>query len=40
MSDPATAPKADILESEEWQKAVDYAITDEDIERQRALLGP
>ena len=39
MSDATTAPKADILESEEWQKAVDYSITDEDIERQRALLG-
>ncbi|MFL0413686.1 MULTISPECIES: FAS1-like dehydratase domain-containing protein [Sphingomonas] len=30
---------SNILESDEWQKAVDYAITDEDIERQRALLG-
>ena len=28
-----------ILESDEWQKAVDYSITDEDIERQRQLLG-
>jgi acyl dehydratase len=28
-----------ILESDEWQKATDYAITDEDIERQRKLLG-
>ncbi|WEK42365.1 MAG: MaoC family dehydratase N-terminal domain-containing protein [Candidatus Sphingomonas colombiensis] len=28
-----------ILESEEWRKAVDYSITDEDIERQRQLLG-
>ena len=31
--------KANILDSEEWQKAVDYSITDEDIERQRQLLG-
>ena len=31
--------KTDILKSEEWQKAVDYAITDHDIERQRKLLG-
>lgn len=30
---------ADILASEEWQKATDYKITDEDIERQRKLLG-
>ncbi|MFZ4688004.1 MAG: FAS1-like dehydratase domain-containing protein [Polymorphobacter sp.] len=30
---------ATILESEEWQKAVDYAITDHDIDRQRQLLG-
>ena len=30
---------SDILESEEWQKAVDYEITDHDIERQRQLLG-
>jgi acyl dehydratase len=29
----------DIKKSDEWQKAVDYAITDEDIERQRKLLG-
>jgi acyl dehydratase len=29
----------DIVESEEWQKATDYAITDEDIERQRRLVG-
>ncbi|RDV06565.1 acyl dehydratase [Sphingorhabdus pulchriflava] len=29
----------DILESDEWQKAVDYEITDHDIERQRKLLG-
>jgi acyl dehydratase len=29
----------DILQSEEWQKATDYAITDEDIERQRQLVG-
>ncbi len=39
MSDTKEAKKADILESDEWQKAVDYAITDEDIERQRKLLG-
>lgn len=31
--------KSGVLESEEWQKAVDYAITDEDIERQMKLLG-
>jgi acyl dehydratase len=31
--------KTDILESDEWQKAVDYEITDHDIERQRKLLG-
>ena len=31
--------KDDILESDEWKKAVDYAITDEDIERQMKLLG-
>lgn len=30
---------SNILESEEWQKAVDYSITDEDIERQRKLVG-
>jgi acyl dehydratase len=30
---------ADILKSEEWQKATEYRITDEDIERQRGLLG-
>ncbi|MDO7842082.1 FAS1-like dehydratase domain-containing protein [Sphingomonas immobilis] len=29
----------DILKSDEWQKAVDYAITDEDIERQKKLVG-
>lgn len=29
----------DILESEEWQKAAQYSITDEDIERQRKLIG-
>ena len=28
-----------VLESEEWNKATAYAITDEDIERQRKLLG-
>jgi acyl dehydratase len=31
--------KTDILQSEEWKKAVDYSITDHDIDRQRALLG-
>ncbi|MEZ5709190.1 MAG: MaoC family dehydratase N-terminal domain-containing protein [Blastomonas sp.] len=31
--------KTDIKESDEWQKAVDYSITDHDIERQRQLLG-
>ena len=30
---------ATILESEEWQKAVEYQITDEDIQRQRQLVG-
>lgn len=30
---------SDILKSDEWQKAVDYAITDHDIERQQKLLG-
>ena len=29
----------DILKSDEWQKAVDYEITDHDIDRQRLLLG-
>ena len=29
----------DIKKSDEWQKAVDYAITDHDIERQEKLLG-
>ena len=28
-----------VLESEEWQKATDYAIKDEDIERQMKLIG-
>lgn len=32
-------PKVDIKESEEWQKAVAYEISDDDIERQRKLLG-
>jgi len=31
--------KNDIMKSDEWQKAVDYEITDHDIERQRQLLG-
>ena len=31
--------QSDIKESEEWQKAVAYEITDADIERQRGLLG-
>ncbi|MFC4295856.1 MaoC family dehydratase N-terminal domain-containing protein [Novosphingobium tardum] len=39
MAEGTTAPKDDILQSEEWQKAVAYSITDEDIERQRKLLG-
>lgn len=30
---------SDILKSDEWQKAVDYEITDHDIERQRKLIG-
>src|SRR5512134_3914785 len=30
---------ADILKSEDWQKAVEFEIKDEDIERQRRLLG-
>ncbi len=30
---------ASILESDEWQKATQYQITDEDIERQNKLLG-
>ncbi len=29
----------DVLESDEWQKATAYKIADEDIERQRKLLG-
>lgn len=33
------ASTTDIKQSEEWQKAVDYSITDNDIERQRKLLG-
>ncbi|MET0250088.1 MAG: MaoC family dehydratase N-terminal domain-containing protein [Sphingobium sp.] len=28
-----------VLESDEWQKATQYSITDEDIERQKKLLG-
>ncbi|WP_298023552.1 MaoC family dehydratase N-terminal domain-containing protein [uncultured Parasphingopyxis sp.] len=38
-SGTATAEKKDVRESEEWQKAVEYSITDEDIERQNKLLG-
>jgi acyl dehydratase len=34
-----TSAQKDILQSDEWQKAVDYEITDHDIERQRQLLG-
>ena len=30
---------ASVLDSEEWQKAVEYKITDDDIERQRQLVG-
>lgn len=33
------AETADIKESDEWQKAVDYQITDEDIARAKALIG-
>jgi acyl dehydratase len=33
-----TSNKA-VLESEEWNKATDYQITDQDIERQKKLLG-
>lgn len=29
----------DIRQSEDWQRAVDFQITDEDIERQRQLIG-
>ncbi|MDB5715726.1 MAG: acyl dehydratase [Sphingomonadales bacterium] len=29
----------DILQSDEWQKATEYAITDEDIDRQKQLVG-
>ncbi|AYJ85182.1 acyl dehydratase (plasmid) [Sphingomonas paeninsulae] len=29
----------DILQSDEWQKATEYAITDEDIERSKQLVG-
>jgi acyl dehydratase len=32
-------PKSDITQSEEWQKATEYEITDDDIERQRQLIG-
>ena len=39
MAEATKAVQGDILESDEWRKAVDYAITDEDIERQRKLLG-
>lgn len=35
----ATKSPDDIKQSDEWQKAVDYAITDNDIERQEKLLG-
>lgn len=31
--------KTDIKQSEEWQKAVAYEILDEDVERQRQLIG-
>ena len=36
---PDNGPTGDIKQSEEWQKAVAYEITDHDIERQRQLLG-
>ncbi|WP_242124077.1 MaoC family dehydratase N-terminal domain-containing protein [Sphingobium sp. Sx8-8] len=39
MATDAKDAKKSLLESEEWQKAVNYSITDEDIERQRKLLG-
>lgn len=35
----ATKSPDDIKQSDEWQKAVDYSITDNDIERQEKLLG-
>ena len=38
MADAKTAEK-DIKQSEEWQTAVDYEITDHDIDRQKKLLG-
>ena len=31
--------KDNILESDEWKKAVDYAITDEDIEQYPQLVA-
>lgn len=34
-----TDTRSDIKESEEWQKAVSYEITDEDIERQKKMIG-
>lgn len=34
-----TEAKSDIRQSDEWQQAVAYEITDQDIERQRQLLG-
>lgn len=34
-----TSKKADIKQSEEWQKATSYEILDSDIERQRKLIG-
>lgn len=33
------ASKADVTQSEEWQKATSYEISDDDIERQKQLLG-
>ncbi|CAN7646906.1 MaoC family dehydratase N-terminal domain-containing protein [Phenylobacterium sp. LjRoot219] len=34
-----TTDKVNVLQSEEWKKATEYAITDEDIARQQKLLG-
>ncbi|MFZ4603923.1 MAG: FAS1-like dehydratase domain-containing protein [Caulobacterales bacterium] len=38
-SEAGADAKDDIKKSDEWQKAVAYEITDEDIERQRKLIG-
>lgn len=34
-----TKPDSDIIDSDEWKKAVEYTIDDYDIERQKELLG-